>query len=227
MVKSHPYYPETPLVVEVSGEYACFTRPELKAERFSYEVMTPSAARGVLEAIFWRPEFEYVVVKIEVLKPIRWFAIRRNEVKSMASEDLLRRMMADPTVRYDVETDRDQRNTVALRDVAYRIHAQVRLRPHATENEVKYRGQFRRRVDRGACFSQPFLGTREFTARFSKATSLTPIEETRDLGPMLHSIHYDGGKETYHWFYAELRDGVLEVPPEGIALAGATTRARS
>ncbi|MFC4049058.1 type I-C CRISPR-associated protein Cas5c [Actinomadura syzygii] len=227
MVRSRPYYPEAPLVVEVSGEYACFTRPELKAERFSYEVMTPSAARGVLEAIFWRPEFEYLVVKIEVLKPIRWFSIRRNEAKSMASDDWVRRMMADPAVRYDIENDRDQRNTVALRDVAYRIHAQVRLRSQATGNEIKYREQFRRRVDKGACFSQPFLGTREFSARFGKATSLKPISETRDLGPMLHSIHYEDGGESYHWFHAELRSGVLEVPPEGVMLTGATTKVRS
>lgn len=227
MVRSHPFYPESPLVVEVSGEYACFTRPELKAERFSYEVMTPSAARGILEAIFWRPEFEYIVIKIDVLKPIRWFAIRRNEAKSMASDDWVRRMMADPKVRYDVEDDRDQRNTVALRDVAYRIYAQVRLRPQATENEIKYREQFRRRVDKGACFSQPFLGTREFSARFGKATSLQPIDETRDLGPMLHSIHYGDAGESFRWFHAELRNGVLEVPPEGIALNGANTRTRS
>jgi CRISPR-associated protein Cas5d len=215
-------------VVEVSGELACFTRPELKAERFSYEVMTPSAARGALEAIFWRPEFEYLVVKIEVLKPIRWFSIRRNEVKSLASDDWIRRMMADPSVRYDVENDRDQRNTVALRDVAYRIYAQVRLRPQATANEVKYREQFRRRVDKGACFSQPFLGTREFSARFGKASSLDPIPESRVLGPMLHSIHYQGGKETYHWFMAELQDGVVDVPPEGLQLpAAGASRSRS
>ncbi|MFP3965371.1 type I-C CRISPR-associated protein Cas5c [Actinomadura fulvescens] len=209
-------------MVEVSGEFACFTRPELKAERFSYEVMTPSAARGILEAIFWRPEFAYVIVKIEVLKPIRWFSIRRNEVKSMTSEDWARRMMSNPALRYDVETDRDQRNTVALRDVAYRIYAQVRLRKQVAEGEAKYREQFRRRVDKGACFSQPFLGTREFSARFGKATALQPISETRPLGPMLHTIHYSDGRETYEWFMAELVDGVLEVTPRGIELPSAS-----
>ncbi|MBA8956574.1 type I-C CRISPR-associated protein Cas5c [Actinomadura namibiensis] len=217
-------------MVEVSGEFACFTRPELKAERFSYEVMTPSAARGILEAIFWRPEFEYVIVKIEVLKPIRWFSIRRNEVKSMTSEDWVRRMAADPSLRYDVENDRDQRNTVALRDVAYRIYAQVRLRKRATEGEVKYREQFRRRVDKGACFSQPFLGVREFSARFGKPSDLKPIPESRLLGPMLHSIHYRDGAETYEWFMAELKDGVLEVSTHGAELPTATssrTRARA
>lgn len=223
-MSSHPYYPNAPLVVEVSGEFACFTRPELKAERFSYEVMTPSAARGVLEAIFWRPEFEYLIVKIEVLKPIRWFSIRRNEVKSLASDDWVRRMMADTSVRYDVENDRDQRNTVALRDVAYRIFAQIKLRPQATANEVKYREQFRRRVDKGACFSQPFLGTREFSARFGKPSDLKPIAESRTLGPMLHSIQYEAGKESYQWFMAELKDGVLDVVPEGLQLPAAGSR---
>ncbi|MBF6062051.1 type I-C CRISPR-associated protein Cas5 [Nocardia terpenica] len=219
--------------MEVSGEFACFTRPELKSERFSYEVMTPSAARGVLESIFWKPEFDYVIVKIDVLKPIRWFSIRRNEVKSMVSEDWVRRAMADPRVRYDVESDRDQRNTVGLRDVAYRIYAQIRLRAHATESEVKYREQFRRRVDKSACYSQPFLGTREFSARFGKNTGAKPISDLRDkdkdLGVMLHSIGYgsDGG-ETYRWFLARLDNGVLHVPPQGMVLpsAGPVKRGR-
>ncbi len=117
-------------MVEV-GALACFTRPELKTERVSYPVMTPSAARGILEAIYWKPEFDYVITAIEVLRPIRWASIRRNEVTSMITLDWVRRAMADPTVRFDVEGDRDQRNTVFLRDVAYRIRAQVRPRPHA------------------------------------------------------------------------------------------------
>ncbi|GAB3163842.1 type I-C CRISPR-associated protein Cas5c [Microbispora hainanensis] len=218
----HPRYPHAPLVVEVGGELACFTRPELKSERFSYEVMTPSAARGVLEAIFWKPEFDYVICKIEVLKPIRWFSIRRNEVKSVVSEDWVRRARTDPTLRYDVETDRDQRNTVALRHVAYRIHAQVQLRPHADQPEAKYRDQFRRRVDKGACFSQPFLGTREFTAWFAKPTSAKPIDESRHLGVMLHSIGYSEAGETYRWFLARLDRGVMAVPPQGMELPSAS-----
>jgi CRISPR-associated protein Cas5d len=221
---THPRYPNPPLVVEVSGDFACFTRPELKSERFSYEVMTPSAARGILEAIFWKPEFSYLICKIEVLNPIRWFSIRRNEVKSTISEDWVRRAMADTSVRYDVEEDRDQRNTIGLRDVAYRIYAQVELRPHATGNEVKYREQFRRRVDKGACYSQPFLGCREFSARFGKSTGRKPVNETRDLGLMLHSIHYSGGKESYEWFFAELKNGVMEVPRQGIQLASTAVR---
>ena len=108
-----------------------FHAAELKTERVSYPVMTPSAARGVLEAIYWKPEFDYVITAIEVLAPIRWASVRRNEVTSVVTLDWVRGAMADPAQRFDVETDRDQRNTVFLRDVAYRIHAQVRPRPHA------------------------------------------------------------------------------------------------
>jgi CRISPR-associated protein Cas5d len=222
-VNTHPHYPHSHLVVEVSGDFACFTRPEFKAERFSYEVMTPTAARGILESIFWKPQFEYIIIKIDVLKPIRWFSIRRNEVKSTVSEDWVRRAMVDSSLRYDVEDDRDQRNSVVLRDVSYRIHAQVELRPGVTDNEAKYREQFRRRVDKGACHSQPFLGTREFSARFGKSTAARPITDARDkdkmLGVMLHNIRYhDDGSEIYQWFDAELREGVLHVPPHGAEL---------
>jgi CRISPR-associated protein Cas5d len=144
--------------------------------------MTPSAARGVLEAIYWKPEFDYVITGIEVLAPIRWVSIRRNEVTSMVTLDWVRTAMADPAVRFDVESGRDQRNTVFLRDVAYRIRAQVRPRPHAGNPEAAYREQFRRRVDRGACFSQPFLGTRECSATFTKDTGQPPEQVTEDLG---------------------------------------------
>ena len=163
-------YQYPPLCVEIRGPYACFTRPELKSERVSYPVMTPSSAKGILEAIYWKPEFDYVVTAIEVLRPIRWASIRRNEVTSMIALDWVRKAMTDATLRFDVEDDRDQRNTVFLRDVAYRIHAQARPRPHSGHPEATYREQFRRRVDKGACYSQPFLGTRECSADFSQAT---------------------------------------------------------
>ncbi|MEV5747173.1 type I-C CRISPR-associated protein Cas5c [Actinoallomurus sp. NPDC052308] len=214
----HPWYRHGPVVVEVAGPYACFTRPELKTERFSYEVMTPSAAKGVLEAIYWKPEFDYIITQIDVLAPIRWTSIRRNEVGSMLTVDWIRKAMTDPSLRYDVENDRDQRNTVFLRDVAYRIHAQIRLRSHAKDPEAKYRHQLRRRVDRGRCFSQPFLGTRECSASFGPATDRDTITDDKDLGVMLHSIHYSPAGETYRWFHAELKHGVMGVPPHGAEL---------
>jgi CRISPR-associated protein Cas5d len=123
----------------------------------------------------------------------------RSSATSVVTLDWVRGAMADPAQRFDAAADRDQRNTVFLRDAAYRIHAQVRPRPHAGCPEAAYRDQFRRRVDRGACFSQPFLGTRECSATFSKATGRTPIPHTEDLGLMLHSISYSGSRETYRW----------------------------
>lgn len=218
---STSHHPHPPVAVEVEGPLACFTRPELKTERVSYPVMTPSAARGVLEAIYWKPEFDYVITAIEVLRPIRWASIRRNEVTSTVTLDWVRGAMANPAQRFDAAADRDQRNTVFLRDVAYRIHAQVRPRSHAGFPEAAYRDQFRRRVDRGACFSQPFLGTRECSATFTKSTSRPPIPRTEDLGVMLHSIGYSDTEETYRWFHAHLDSGVLNVPNHGIELAAA------
>lgn len=220
-------YRHPPLVLEVNGPYACFTRPELKSERVSYPVMTPSAARGILEAIYWKPEFDYVVTAIEVLEPVRWASIRRNEVTSMTSLDWVRKAMADATVRFDVEGDRDQRNTLFLRDVGYRIRAQVRPRPHSDQPEATYREQFRRRVDRGACFSQPFLGTRECSAAFSADTGIPPVDAmTEDLGVMLHTIGYGPGGETYTWFDARIENGVMQVPQSGLQLTPAAVQPR-
>jgi len=216
-------YAHPPLTVEVEGPYACFTRPELKTERVSYPVMTPSAARGVLEAIYWKPEFDYVITAIEVLSEIRWASVRRNEITSTVTLDWIRAAMADPSQRFDAAADRDQRNTVFLRDAAYRIRAQVRPRPHAGHPEATHREQFRRRVDRGACFSQPFLGTRECSATFTRRTSRTPISHTGDLGMMLHTIVYTSGPESYRWFHAHLEAGILQVPEHGIQLQAASS----
>lgn len=212
------------LVVEVWGALACFTRPELKSERVSYQVMTPSAANGLLQAIFWKPEFQYVIRRIEVLNRVQWQQLRRNEVRSVTSLAGVRATQKEPAHRYDVETDRDQRNTVALADVHYRIHTQIVVSPAARAGsngfppatEEKYREQLRRRVKRGACFSQPFFGCREFTASFGPATHkpVDPEAErwTEELGVMLHSIEYTPDGERYRWFRAQVQNGVLDVP---------------
>ncbi|MGC0419592.1 type I-C CRISPR-associated protein Cas5c [Embleya sp. AB8] len=219
MLNKRNRHPAPPVVVEVSGPLACFTRPELKVERVSYPVMTPSAARGLLEAIFWKKEFQYDVTRIDVLQPVRWFSVRRNEVKSVISPPRIRELRRDPSRRYDVEEDRDQRNTVALRDVAYRIHAHIDLMPHATAPEAKYREQLRRRVERGACFSQPFLGCREFAADFGPATDRAAVDRDDELGVMLHSIIYGDRSEQYRWFRARLERGVLLVPEHPLSEA--------
>ncbi|MEU5970508.1 type I-C CRISPR-associated protein Cas5c [Streptomyces globisporus] len=205
-----------PVQVETWGSLACFTRPELKVERVSYPVMTPGAAKGVLEAIFWKPEMRYDVTAIEALAPVSWISMRRNEVKSVVSGPQVTRMRKDRHLRYDVENDRVQRNTTALRDVAYRIHAEVRLAPHATAPAEKYRAQLVRRVERGACFSEPFFGTREFTASFgpvgSAPLSDAPVGHIEELGVMLHSITYTDDGEQYGWFRARMQQGMMLVP---------------
>jgi CRISPR-associated protein Cas5d len=187
-----------------------FSRPELKVERVSYPVMTPTAARGVLEAIFWKPQMRYQVVAIEVLRPIRQFTIRRNETHHVVA--LAAAVRGE---RVDTAAHRDQRNAVCLRDVAYRIHAHVCAVDGAGKDTAAYRDQFRRRVTRGACFHQPFLGTREFSADFGDPDDSERIRHTEDLGVMLHTIHF-GPPVRMEWFTARLDGGVLHVPARGI-----------
>jgi CRISPR-associated protein Cas5d len=199
-----------PVVVQVRGDAALFSRPELKVERVSYPVMTPTAARGILEAIFWKPQMRYQVVAIEVLKPIRQFTIRRNETHQVVSLNAAVR-----GERVDTAASRDQRNAVCLRDVAYRIHAHIHTAEGVGNEVAAYRDQFRRRVTRGACFHQPFLGTREFSAEFGNPDSSERIGHTEDLGVMLHTIHF-GPPVRMEWFTARLDEGVLHVPARGI-----------
>lgn len=205
-----------PLMVQVWGDGALFTRPELKVERVSYPVMTPSAAVGVLESIFWKPEFVWQVVAIEMLREIKQFTQRRNETTDLAS-------LADAASgrrRVDTAAHRVQRNAVCLRDVEYRIHAHVVLRDHATKPEAAYRDQFRRRVSRGSCFTQPYLGTREFSAYFGEPDSRDAYDITQNLGIMLHSVDHSTTPPSFTWFTARLDHGVLHVPERGIPAAG-------
>ncbi|MGQ4616281.1 type I-C CRISPR-associated protein Cas5c [Nocardia sp. R7R-8] len=201
------------LVVQVHGPGALFTQPGLTAERLTYSVMTPTAATGVLTAIYWKPEFQYRIRRIEVLSPIRTFTLRRNETTDLAS--LLDAVSSGRTI--DTTAHRVQRNAVCLKDVAYRIHAQIELMPHANKPEAAYRDQLRRRVARGQCFSQPYLGTREFPAAFEEPDDRAPIELSAELGMMLHSIDYSRTPRRSTWFPARLERGVLEVPRRGIA----------
>jgi len=209
-----------PLEVKVWGEFACFTRPECKVERVSYPVMTPSAARGILEAIFWKPEFSWQVREIWVLKPIRQFSILRNEINSRQSQ----RADAAKGGNYFVEDDRAQRHTLALRDVGYVIKADIALRSHASDPDAKYRDQFRRRVKRGQCHAQPVLGCREFPAWFGQPDpSDQPINLSQELGSMLFDLKFRwnecglgiGGTPVF--FRARLDGGVLSVPRDKYA----------
>ena len=208
---------QPPVVVQVEGEGALFARPEFRVERITYPVMTPTAAVGVLEAIFWKPEFRWVPVAIEVLRPVKQFTLRRNETHDLPS-------LTDAVGkgrRIDTVGKRDQRNAVCLRDVAYRVHAHVEPTERATKNEAAYRDQFRRRVTRGACFSQPYLGTREFSAYFRDADDTPPLDQlTEDLGVMLHRIHR-GPPLSFDWFHARIEQGVMRIPPTGIPVPAA------
>ena len=206
-----------PLEVKVWGEFACFTRPEMKAERVSYPVMTPSAARGVLEAIFWKPEFTWQIREIRVLTPIRHYSIVRNEVNCKAVVSTAYGWEENGG-GYFADEDRAQRHTLALRDVAYLVKADIVLASHATEDVAKYRDQFRRRVNRGQCYHRPYLGCREFAASFGPPDGTErPIKLTDDLGRILFDLDYasDGtGRGTPRFFSARLDAGILVVPPK-------------
>ena len=205
----------SPLEVKVWGEFACFTRPEMKVERVTYPVMTPSAARGVLESIFWKPEFHWEVEEIWVLRPIRYFSILRNEINSRQTTQIARGWEREGG-GFGATADRAQRHTLGLRDVAYIIRARPMVREGVQEDPAKYRDQFRRRVRDGRCFATPYLGCREFSAWFSAPEgNEAPLEINEDLGNMLLRMDYlpDGsGSATPQFFHAELKGGVLKVP---------------
>jgi len=207
--------------LEVSGDFACFTRPEMKVERVSYDVITPSAARAVFESILWKPAIRWQVRRIEVLKPIRWISLRRNEVSSVVSTRNVETAMKTGTgdLALYIEDDRQQRAGLFLRDVAYRLHADLDFLaerdPQA--NATKYYEMFERRAGKGQCVNQPYLGCREFAATFRLVTDATPepppIGETRDLGFMLHDLDFSNPADpTPHFFRANLVNGVVDVP---------------
>ncbi|MBL8598607.1 MAG: type I-C CRISPR-associated protein Cas5 [Devosia sp.] len=213
--------------LRVSGAHACFTRPEMKVERVSYDVMTPSAARGILEAIHWKPAIRWVVDRVHVLNRIRFQSIRRNEVGSKVSTAKVKSAMNRGDIdglALIVDEDRQQRAATVLFDVAYIIEAHFELTPLAGpgETEGKHLDIFNRRAERGQCFHQPCLGTREFAAAFDLLPAGTPlppaISETRDLGFMLWDIDHAAPGKPSMFFRAKLENGVLDVPPPGSPL---------
>jgi CRISPR-associated protein Cas5d len=217
--------------LKVSGPRACFTRPEMKVERVSYDVMTPSAARGILEAIHWKPAIVWRIDAIHVLKPIRFQSIRRNEVGHKAPAGKIKTAMNRGSLeglQLLVDEDRQQRAATVLVDVAYVIEAHFELtgRAEAGDNEGKHLDIFNRRAERGQCFHQPCLGTREFDARFELLASDAPLHQAapadrtanlgfgtpRDLGFMLYDIDHAAPGRPSLFFRAELADGVMRVP---------------
>lgn len=217
-------YTDKDFCLEVWGPMACFTRPELKVERVSYDVITPSAARAIFEAIFWKPAIHWQVTKIEVLNPIKWTSVRRNEVGAVASKNPIY-----------IEEKRQQKNTLCLKDVRYRIWAKLEFIPvrkrkgeqqslfdeaaHPDENPAKYNAMFERRASKGQCFNQPYLGTRECSCSFKLVNPDTdqldaPIDESRDLGIMLYDMDFEQNlKNPPAMFYrAHMENGVIIVP---------------
>ncbi|WP_339951091.1 type I-C CRISPR-associated protein Cas5c [uncultured Albimonas sp.] len=220
--------------LHVRGRHALFTRPEMKVERVSYDVMTPSAARGVLEAIHWKPAIRWVIDRIHVLSPIRFQSIRRNEVGHKIPASSAKRAMKRGDLeglQLLVDEDRQQRASTVLVDPAYVIEAHFELTPKAgrDDSEGKHLDMFNRRAARGQCFHQPCLGTREFAADFALVEPdaplppRTPEAEThelgfgvpRDLGLMLWDIDHAAPGRPSMFFRAGLVDGVMEVPPPG------------
>ena len=206
--------------LEVSGGFACFTRPEMKVERVSYDVITPSAARAVFEAILWKPAIRWRVRRIDVLKPIRWISLRRNEVGAVVPMGNVKTAMnkGSGDLALYVEAERQQRAGLFLRDVAYRLHADLEVLPTAGANNPppKFWEMFERRAGKGQCVNQPYLGCREFACDFrlvTEAEPVAPIAETRDLGWMLHDMDFENAADPRpHFFRAELKSGVLAVP---------------
>lgn len=206
--------------LQVEGPFACFTRPEMKVERVSYDVITPSSARSIFEAILWKPAIRWRVHTIEILKPISWINLRRNEVSTVLStRNVLEAMHAGHgQLSSYIEEDRQQRAGLLLRNVAYRLHARMELITNeAQKNPAKYYEMFERRAVKGQCVNQPYLGCREFSASFrliQKDECVSPrIQEDRRLGYMLHDLDFSNPNDPQpRFFEAELRDGVLHVP---------------
>ncbi|MCQ2247310.1 MAG: type I-C CRISPR-associated protein Cas5c [Bacteroidaceae bacterium] len=208
--------------LEVWGDWACFTRPELKVERVSYDVITISAARAIFEAIlFKRYAMRWQVTRIEVLNTIKWTTIRRNEVGAVASKSSIY-----------IEEKRQQKNSLLLQDVHYRIYAKLvfipvkdrpkeafaKHQPDTSENPMKYYQMFERRAQQGQCFTQPYLGCREFSAYWefieNKEGRKAPISEDRDLGIMLYDLDFENNpqKPDAMFYRAQMKQGVIIVP---------------
>lgn len=206
-----------PIKMEIWGKDACFTRPEMKTERVSYDVITPSAARGIIEAVYYHPGLKWTIDRIHVLSPIRFANLRRNEVKSkLLSGNAL--SIANGTSKMpwlSASGDIQQRATLMLQDVHYVIEAHFDLTPQAapSDNDGKFQDIIKRRLKRGQCYSQPYLGCRECTAHFGlwEGGEIPAISETRDLGWMLFDMDYSDLQHIQPMFFrAQMVNGVID-----------------
>ncbi len=204
--------------IRVQGDYALFTRPEMKAERVTYDVITPSAARGILEAIYWKPSIRWTIDRIHVLNPICFDNVRRNEVSAKIPVGTAKKSMKDghTPLFMAAEENRQQRASLVLRNVDYVLEAHFEFNGGEDVNPGKHVDIFRRRVEKGQHFHQPYLGCREFPARILAVEEIPPShfagEQEKDLGWMLHDIDYPDAM-TPRFFRALMKNGVIHVPP--------------
>lgn len=202
--------------IEVWGDYACFSRPEMKTERVSYDVMTPSAARGLIESIYWHPGLRYCIDRIHVLEPIRFTNIRRNEVKSIIlARKVLSAAKSGEELALIPSQDIQQRAALILQDVHYVIEAHFDMTDKAApgDNPGKFQDILRRRLQRGQAYSQPYFGCREFAAHFQEwlGGDIPAIDVTQDLGFMLYDMDYSDMQNIQAQFFrAKLEHGVLD-----------------
>lgn len=214
--------------LEVTGDFACFTRPEMKVERVSYDLITPSAARAVFESILWKPAIRWHVRRIEVLRPVRWTSVRRNEVGAVVSTRNVTTAMnaGNGQLALYVEDERQQRASLILRDVAYRLQAELEFLPDRApgDNAAKYAEMFRRRASKGQCVNQPYLGCREFAARFrlieEDGADPPPVSDVNgDLGWMLYDMDFSNPANPRPTFFrAQVNRGVLDL--NGVEVRG-------
>ena len=215
---------ESTIRLKISGDFACFSRPEAKVERTSYAMPTPSAARNILDCVCWKPEMRWVVTGISLLKAIRYVSIRRIEVQIKLSPGTVKKWMSDPSsykplaAGAGANTEGTPRNTLMLRDVAYVIEAHPLIFDSGSDNTPqKYCAMLMRRAEKGQCFQQPALGCREFAARFEPASETdVPLPVSEDLGLMLYDIVFRADGNSPVFFKARLENGILNTRPEAV-----------
>jgi len=200
--------------LKIWGDYACFTRPEMKAERVSYDVITPSAARGILEAIYWKPSIRWVIDIIHVLKPIKFTNVRRNELgNKIPMRSITNAIKGTSYPEIFIEEDRQQRASMILKNVCYIINAHFEIISNEDSSPQKHKETFERRVEKGQCFHRPYFGCREFSAHFEPIKDRIPESEIKgdiDLGWMLYDIDFGNDMEP-RFFRAQMIDGVIDV----------------
>jgi CRISPR-associated protein Cas5d len=203
--------------LRVWGDYALFTRPEMKVERVSYDVMTPSAARGILEAIYWKPAILWVIDRIHILRPVRFENIRRNELANRVAVNKRDMDEGKAVCRY-IEDDRQQRASMVLRDVAYLIEAHFEFTGSDDAEPGKHLAIFERRVKNGQCFHRPYFGCREFPVNFEWCDEIpsTPFSGEQNLGYMLHDIDF-ANDMTPRFFRAVMQDGIINCNQEVVS----------